>query len=64
MSPQTAKTLAMLGACGAVLWVMLSVLGYLHEEPRVAQQQAGPLVVALPMPAAGRPPTSPPPHPR
>jgi hypothetical protein len=39
----------MLGACRAVLWVTLSVSGYLHEEPRVAQQQAG---VALPMPAA------------
>jgi hypothetical protein len=49
-SPQTARTLAMLGACRAVLWVTLSVSGYLHVEPRVAQQQAG---VALPMPAAG-----------
>jgi hypothetical protein len=49
VSPQTARTLAILGACGAVLWVMLSVSGYLHEEPRVALQQARPLmVVALP----------------
>ena len=62
--PKTASALAILGACGTVLWVMLSVSGYLHEEPRVAQQQGGPLVVALPMPAAGKPPTSPPPHPR
>jgi hypothetical protein len=49
VSPQTARTLAILGACWAVLWVMLSVSGYLHEEPRVALQQAGPLMaVALP----------------
>jgi hypothetical protein len=53
VSPHTARTLAMLGACGAVLWVMLSVSGYLHEESRVTQQQAGPpaIVVALPAPA-------------
>jgi hypothetical protein len=55
MSPQTARTLALLGACGTVLWVMLSMSGYLREEPPVAQQQAGrsAMVVALPMPAAG-----------
>ena len=44
-----ARTFAILGACGTLLWVMLSVLGYVHEEPRVALQQAGPLMaVALP----------------
>jgi hypothetical protein len=49
VSPQTATTFAILGACGTLLWVMLSVLGYVHEEPRVALQQAGPLMmVALP----------------
>jgi hypothetical protein len=49
VSPQTARTFAILGACGTLLWVMLSVLGYVHEEPRVALQQAGPLMmVALP----------------
>jgi hypothetical protein len=42
-----------LGACGTVLWIMLSVLGHLHEEPRVAQQQAGLRVVAVSMPVGG-----------
>jgi hypothetical protein len=32
VSPQTARTFAILGACGTLLWVMLSVSGYVFRD--------------------------------
>jgi hypothetical protein len=53
VSPDTALTLLILGVCGVMMWVLLSMSGYARDVlPRVARQPlASPsVVVAVPMP--------------
>jgi hypothetical protein len=55
VSPETATTLAILGTCAVVMW-LLSMSGYVGAGPhRLAQQPAAArsVVVAVPMPKPG-----------